>query len=133
MAIIAGEIATGPALGSSAVIINKIQQQCVRAIGATPRQSRDNPATTLPQSFCFHICNFGLTHVFYFFLTITSYKSFLLSFIEYILLYNKFILPLWFSLELYFHLLFYLQRYMVVEVLTTQFYKISLVKSLKLF
>lgn len=38
MAIIAGEIATGPGLGSSSVIINKIRQPCGVPAAAPPRR-----------------------------------------------------------------------------------------------
>lgn len=39
MAIIAGEIATGPGLGSSSVIINKIRQPCGVPAAAPPRRA----------------------------------------------------------------------------------------------
>lgn len=48
MAIIAGEIATGPGLGSSSVIINKIQQPCGRR-RAAPARLRSRRCRTAPQ------------------------------------------------------------------------------------
>lgn len=52
MAIITGEIATGPGLGSSSVIINKIRQRCACAAVAPPLFAPAQSALRQPHRAC---------------------------------------------------------------------------------